>query len=234
MRDGWTDIVIGSFRDVVERLAQVAPRLLAALTLVLVGWIVAALARRVILRVLRAIDLDGRLASWGVLATLNRTGLRRAPSDVIGRIAFWVLFLVGLMMSIEALEVPATAGLVAGWVRVLPSLLVALLVLVIGWLVAHFFAEAVLIFAVNAQLAGAAVMAGAVRWLVLLFAGSVALTQLHIAREMVLLVFGIAFGGAVLALALAFGLGGRDLAREALDRWLRQPAEQEADEVSHI
>jgi hypothetical protein len=97
-----------------------------------------------------------------------------------------------------------------------------MLVMAIGWLVANFLAEALLIFMVNAQLAGGRVMAGALRWLVLLFAAGVALSQVGIAREMVLLVFGILFGGAVLGLALAFGLGGRRLAEEALESWLRK------------
>jgi len=80
----------------------------------------------------------------------------------------------------------------------------------------------------------APVIAAAVRWLVLLFASAVALTQLGIGREMVLLVFGVAFGGMVLALALAFGLGGRDLAREVLERWLRKREDEEPDRISHI
>ena len=67
----------------------------------------------------------------------------------------------------------------------------------------------VLIAAVNAQVAGATLLATVVRWLVLTVAGAVALTEVGVAREMVLLVFGIAFGGAVLALSLAFGLGAR-------------------------
>jgi hypothetical protein len=97
-----------------------------------------------------------------------------------------------------------------------------MLVMIIGWLLANFLAEAVLIFIVNAQLGGGRVLAGALRWLVLLFAASVALTQIGIAREMVLLAFGILFGGTVLGLALAFGLGGRKLAEEALESWLRK------------
>jgi hypothetical protein len=137
-------------------------------------------------------------------------------------------------MGVEALEIPATAGIVAVAVRVLPNFVVAAVVLVIGWLVAHFAAQAVLIFVVNAQVAGGPVIAGIVRWLILVFVGGVALTQLDIAREMVLLVFGIALGGAVLALALAFGLGARDMAREALQRWLRGPDREEPDRLTHV
>ncbi len=222
MQDGWMAILITSFREVAARLAGVGPRLLAALTLLLAGWAVAAIVRRLTVRLLQAVDLDGRSARLGMATTLGRAGIRRPPSEITGRLVFWVIFTVGLLMAIEALEVPAAVGLAPIVIRFLPNLLIAVLVMIIGWLLANFLAEALLIFIVNSRLSGGRLMAGALRWLVLLFAASVALTQLGIAREMVLLVFGILFGGTVLGLALAFGLGGRRLAEEALESWLRK------------
>jgi hypothetical protein len=140
---------------------------------------------------------------------------------------------MALLTAVEVLEVPATAGLVGLALHFLPNLTVAGLVMVIGWLLANFLGQAALIGAVNAQVAGGPLIAGAVRWLVLVFAGAAALTQLGIAREMVLLAFGIAFGGPVLALALAFGLGGKDLAREILESRLRKQ-EEDRDSVTHL
>jgi hypothetical protein len=152
---------------------------------------------------------------------------------MFGRLVFWVIFAIGLLMAIEALEVPAAMGLAPIVIRFLPNLLIAVLVMIIGWLLANFLAEALLIFIVNARLTGGRMMAGALRWLVLLFAASVALTQLGIAREMVLLVFGILFGGTVLGLSLAFGLGGRRLAEQALESWIHQ-RDQSAGESSGL
>lgn len=225
MREAWSDILMTSLREVAHRLALVAPRLLAAVTLILVGWVLAVVARRLTVRILQAADLDGRCRRWGLTATLSRSGVRQPPTVLLGRLIFWTIFLVALLMGVEALEMPATAGLVAVVLRFLPNLIVALLVMAIGWLLANFLGQAALIGAVNAQVAGAPLIAGAVRWLVLVFAGGAALTQLGIAREMVLLAFGIAFGGTVLALALAFGLGGKDLAREILESRLRKQDE---------
>jgi len=233
MSTTWTDILMSSFREVMQRLSVVAPRLLALLTLILVGWVVAAMARRLMVRLLHAADFDGRCGRWGLTASLARGGIRQPPTALMGRVAFWLIFLVALLMGIEALEMPATAGLVAMVLRFLPNLIVAGLVMVIGWLTANFLAQAALIGAVNAQVAGAPLIAGAVRWLVLVFAGAAALTQLGIAREMVLLAFGIAFGGTVLALALAFGLGGKDLAREILESRLRKQ-DEDRDSLTHV
>jgi len=233
MREAWTDILMTSLREVAHRLALVAPRLLATVTLILVGWVMAAVARRLTVRILQAADLDGRCRRWGLTATLSRSGVRQPPTALLGRLVFWTIFVVALLMGIEALEMPAIAGLVAVVLRFLPNLIVAGLVMVVGWLLANFLAQAVLIGVVNAQVAGAPLIAGAVRWLVLVFAGAAALTQLGIAREMVLLAFGIAFGGTVLALALAFGLGGKELAREILESRLRKP-DRDDDELTHV
>jgi hypothetical protein len=233
MRDAWSDILVASFRDVVERLAHVTPRLLAMVAVIILGWAVAAIARRLTVRVFRMADLDARCARWGLTASLSRSGIGQPPSQVIGQLVFWTIFSVALLTSVEALEMPATAGLAAGVVRFLPNLVIAVLVWMVGWLLANFMAQAVLIAAVNAQVALAPLVAGVVRWLVLIFAGAAALTQLGIAREMVLLTFGIAFGGSVLALALAFGLGGKEVAREILESRLRKQDKDE-DHLTHV
>ncbi len=111
-------------------------------------------------------DFDGRCARWGLTRILARRGVRRPPSDLAGQLVFWILFLVGLLMGIEALELPAVKGLAAVVLGFLPNLIVAALVMLIGWILAHFLAQSALIAAVNAQVAGAPLVAGAVRWLV--------------------------------------------------------------------
>ena len=233
MRDAWSDVLVTSFRDVVERLAHVTPRLLAMVVVILLGWAVAAIVRRLTVRVFRMADVDARCARWGLTASLSRSGIGQPPSQVIGQLVFWTIFFVAILTSVEALEMPATAGMAAGVVRFLPNLVIAILVWMVGWLLANFMAQTVLIAAVNAQVALAPLIAGAVRWLVLVFAGAAALTQLGIAREMVLLTFGIAFGGTVLALALAFGLGGKELAREILESRIRK-REGDNDHLTHV
>lgn len=224
MRETWTDILVSSFREVMERLAAGAPRVLAMATLIVLGLAVASLVRRATGRILRATDFDQRSARWGLTMTLQRAGLRQPPSRIAERVVFWALFLIAVLMGIEALDLPATSGIAMGTLRFLPHLVVAFLVMLVGWLLANFLGQATLIAAVNLQMVGAPLVAAAVRWLVVVFAGAAALTQLGIAREMVLLAFGISFGGIVLALALAFGLGGRELAREILESGLRKPS----------
>ncbi|HEY7139745.1 MAG TPA: hypothetical protein VIE44_06595 [Methylomirabilota bacterium] len=232
MQQQWSDIVLDAFRDVGHRVLFVTPRLLAALTLILLGWMVAALVRRVTVRILAAADFDVRCARWGLF--LGRRGHRPSPTELLGRLGYWAIFLLALLMAVEALEMPGTRGAVGVALTFLPHVIVAVLVVVGGWMLAQFLAQAVLITAVNAQVAGASLLAAAARWLVLTVAAAVALTELGVAREMVLLVFGIAFGGAVLALSLAFGLGARELARQALESYLSRAREDHGEPVSHV
>jgi len=234
MPQEWSDIVVDALRDVARRIMFVTPRRLAALTLILAGWIIAALVRRVTVRVLTAANLDVRCARWGLGGVLGRGGHGLSPTDLSGRLVYWAILLVGLLTAVEALEMPGTTGAATALLQFLPHLIVAMVVVVSGWVLAQFLAQAVLIAAVNAQVAGASLLAAVSRWLVLTVAAAVALTELGVAREMVLLVFGIAFGGAVLALSLAFGLGARDLARQALESYLGRAREDRGEPVSHV
>jgi len=234
MQQEWSDIVLDAMRDVAHRILIVTPRLLAALTLILLGWAVGALARRITIRVLAAANLDVRCARWGLGGVLGRGGHRLSPTELLGRLVYWAILFVGLLMAVEALEMPGTTGAATALLQFLPHVIVAAAVVVSGWVLAQFLAQAILIAAVNAQVAGASLLAAAGRWLVLTVAAAVALTELGVAREMVLLVFGIAFGGAVFALSLAFGLGARDLARQALESYLGRAREDRGEPVSHV
>src|SRR3989304_4555282 len=98
MRETWTDILLSSFREVVQRLALAAPRLVAFVTLILLGWIGAAVARRLTVRILHAADLDARCGRWGLTATLRRGGIREVPVTLVGRLGFWMIFVGALLM----------------------------------------------------------------------------------------------------------------------------------------
>src|SRR5262249_17047010 len=121
MQDAWTEILISSAREVAYRLASIAPPLLAALTPAPAASGAAGRGRWRV-RFLQALDLDGRCARQGVTATLARAGIRRPPSEIVGRLVFWIVLVIGLLMVIEALEVPAAAGLAPVVIKFLPSL----------------------------------------------------------------------------------------------------------------
>ena len=224
----WSSLV-----DVGDRLAAVVPGLFVMLVLVVAGLAAGWLAGAIVSRLARAVGLDRHMERWGVVPSLRRSGIYRAPSDILGTIAFWALFVLFASLGIDSLGFPGSTS--AFLLAFLPPLFAAMLILLVGLLVASFLSQGILIAAVNAGVPEARLLARAVQWGILLFAAATALTHVGIGKEMVLVAFGITFGGLVFALALAFGLGGRTLARDILERRLRrETAETHEEELTHL
>lgn len=235
MTDMWQEFVWTATRDMGVRIAAFLPGLLAMLTLLALGAFLGWLARAVLTGLARAVDFDRRSEVWGLTTILARVGIGRTPSQILGLLAFWGLFAIFATMGIDALGSPGALGATGIMVQALPRLLGAGLILVVGWVVANFLGQSVLIAAVNAGVPEARHLARAARWGVLLFTIATTLTQLGIGKEMVLVTFTITFGGLIFALALAFGLGGRALARDILERRLRREQEPDPREtITHL
>jgi Mechanosensitive ion channel, conserved TM helix len=235
MTDFWRDLVLTAIHNMSVTLGTVLPSILAMLTLVALGALLGWIAGTVVARLAQALALDQRSRTWGITAALARAGIYRPPSQVLRLVAFWGIFVIFATMGIDALAIPGAPGATSMLMRFLPRLLSALLILVVGWLAANFLGQAMLITAVNAGILQARLLARTTRWVILLFAVATALVEIGIGRDMVLIAFGVLFGGLVLALALAFGLGGRHLAREILERGRRrerEPAPQ--DSITHL
>lgn len=235
MTDFWRDVVMTSIRDMGQKVATVLPGLVAMVTLVGLGVLSGWVARTILMRLARAIDFDRRGQTWGLTGALARAGVGRPPSQILGLLAFWGVFVIFATMGIEATGVPGAAGATGILIQFIPRLVTAVLILVVGWLAANFVGQAVLIAAVNAGAPEARLVARAARWAVLLFAFATTLTHLGIGKDMIMIAFATTFGGVVLALAIAFGLGGRGLAREILEQRLRHRGEPHPREtITHL
>jgi hypothetical protein len=234
MGDRWPSDVWTGLLQVRERLLAILPGLLVLLSLLALGLLLAWLARVVVSRVSRAVGVDRAFERWGLASSLRRSGIVRLPSDVLGLVCFWAIFILFASVGVDGLALPGAPGATALLMAFLPPLFAAALILLTGWLVANFLSQGVLIAAVNARVPEARLLARAVYWSVLLFAVATALTHLGIGKEMVLVAFGITFGGLVFALALAFGLGGRHLARHILERRLRRAEPPPQERISHL
>ena len=225
----WTALV-----DVGDRLAMILPGLLAMILLVGTGLLVGWLARALVSRVARALGIDRHMDRWGVVPSLRRSGIFRSPSDILGSVTFWAFFVLFASLGVDSLGFTgSTTGLLIAF---LPPLFAAVLILLVGLLVAGFLSQGLLIAAVNAGVPEARLLARAVKWGIVLFASATALTHVGIGKEMVLVAFGISFGGLVFALALAFGLGGRRVARDILERRLRReaPPRERDEHLTHL
>jgi mechanosensitive ion channel-like protein len=231
MNSRWGEGVWSALVALADRLATTGPAVVVLVTLIALGLIVGMVLRALTSRLARALGLDRHTERWGVGASMRGAGIFRPPSEVVGSLFFWAAFVVFASLGIDSLAFGrATAFLVA----FVPPLFAAVLILLVGWLIANFLSQGLLIAAVNAGLPEARLLARAVHWGVLLFAVATALTHLGIGKEMVLVAFGITFGGLVFALALAFGLGGRHVARELLERRLRRDSPPARERLTHL
>ncbi len=146
---------------------------------------------------------------------------RHSPTALVGRVAFWTCVLLGLVIGVMAFDTSVQTGTSMLTVSLLPYLthsVGAILILFAGNLIARYLARTVLIGAVNNQLQYARFLSMGVKWLVLVLTAAMVLDHLNIGSGIVELAFGILFGGIVLTLALAVGLGSRDLVTRSLER----------------
>lgn len=234
MRYGWSEGVWSALVETRERLAAILPGFFVLFTLLLLGLLFGWLVRVVLSRGAHAIGFDRLMERWGVAPSLRRSGLLRPPSELLGLVGFWAVFLVFASAGVDAITPAGGGSATVLLLAFLPQFFAAVLIIVVGWLVANFLSRSILIAAVNARLPEARLLARAAHWGVLLFAVATALTQLGIGKEMVLVAFGITFGGLVFALALAFGLGGRDIAADLLARRLRRESPPPQERLTHL
>jgi small-conductance mechanosensitive channel len=214
------------WEDFRARVLQVAPRLLAALVVLALGWLLAALLKFLLRRTLRLLRFDLRCERSGLATALRRADLAWTPTDLVAALAFWVVWLSGAMFALGVLDIPLFNRLETEFFIYLPKALVGLLILGAGILVANFLARAALLLAVEEELPSPRLIAAGVRLLVNVLALAMALEQLGIAQNTVMVAFAITFGAIMLATALAFGLGGRGLAAEFLSRKARDQERQ--------
>jgi hypothetical protein len=234
MDSGWGQGVWSALVEVGDRLAAIVPALLVMLTLVVVGLVLGLIARVVLTRLARAIALDRHLERWGLASSIRRSGILRTPTDLLGVVAFWAIFVLFASLGIDALGVRSSGSAAAFLLGFLPPLFAATLILVVGWVIANFLSQGLLIAAVNAGLPEARLLARAAHWGVVLFAIATALTHLGIGKEIILVAFGITLGGLVFAVALAFGLAGRHFARALLARRLRRETAPDHERLTQL
>jgi hypothetical protein len=195
--------------------------------------IIALLVRRAIQRLLLWIRFEQLSARSGASEML-RAAEMPAPENLIGQLVFWIVWIGFIMSAIDTLQFAPFQGLVHEFFRFVPRFLAALLVLALGFLIGNFLWRATLLGAVNAGLPGARLLSGAIRLLVIAIGVVMALEQLGLATAVVLTAFAIAFGAFMLGLAIAFGLGGRDAAKQLLEHQLRSKRERHSDAAPHL
>jgi hypothetical protein len=218
---------------VLSGLASLLPGFFALLLAVVFSLLLAWLAAAILRRVLHGIRFDERLENWG-LTGLAEYSPQHSPSLLVTRVVAWSIVLAGVVLGLGAVEATVTSELTMRLFEYVPNVAAAILVLIVGTIVARYLARTVLIESVNMNLHYARLLSLGVKWLVMVCTIAMALDHLQIGSGIVHLAFGILFGGIVLALALAVGLGSKELVSRSLERESsRIPADTE-EPIRHI
>ena len=220
------DQVLQSLHDsmarVTSRIAMLLPGILAFIVAILFFLVIAWLLARLVRAFLVAIRFDGRFAhGTRAIAEWSPT---YTPTILITRIVFWCGILLGFLVGLEAFGASSDALISGRLLAYLPNVVGAVVLLILGNIIARFLSRSVLIGAVNMNLHYARLLSQGVKWLVLVLTMAMVLDHLQIGGAIVDLAFGILFGGIVLGMALAVGLGSRDLVSRSLERETVRPS----------
>lgn len=211
------------------QLAEIVPAFAGAMIILFAGYLLAKLIEKGSERLLRRLRLNQWLERGGVLEAVERTGSTFNPTRVVGKLLFWFVMFAVIMLAANALGMESLAAVFAELVGYIPSLMSAIVILVVGIVLGRFTGG--LIMASAGAVQGGPTLARVGRWMVVVLAVFMALQELGIAPDIVTTAFAILFGAVALAMALAFGLGNRELAGEVTREWYtRYREEREAIE----
>jgi Conserved TM helix len=210
-------------------LAHLLPGVVALIVAVLISLVLAWILAIVVRRLLASVHFDERLNSWG-FASLGEWSPMNSPTRLVSRTVACLVIITGFLIGVAALDAESTFLLVQSVLAYVPNIVGAILVLLVGSIVARFLARSVLIGAVNLNLQYARLLSAGVKWLVIVLAVAMALEHLKIGPGIVELAFGILFGGIVLTLALAVGLNSKELVTKSLERDAKEASGENIEE----
>jgi small-conductance mechanosensitive channel len=229
MRDVIVQGLQQAYRNLVHMLAEFLPRLLVMLVVILAGLLVAYLLK-VLLRALLHLTRLDRLSEEAGASRFLRMAALPSMTELLSRSLFWVTWCGFILIGISVLGVAGLQEQISRLFLLLPAIFVAILILFVGLITANFLSRAALLAAVNAGYPSAKLLSWSIRLIIWILVVSMALEVVGVARETVIAAFSIIFGAFMLALAIAFGFGGQYLAREFLDRNLKDKKTEKHEE----
>ena len=213
------DVMLEPLRVFLRQVGDFLPRLALALVVVLVGWLLAKTAKFAIVKGLRAVNFHVVTQRAGLDGFLRQGGIQTDTTEILGLMVYWLVILGALVIAFNSLGLIYVTDLLGRVILFVPKVMVALLVLAFGAYFARFLGNAITAYCKNVHIQDAELLGRLAQYAILAFVVLIALDQVNIGGDIVRQSFLILLAGVVFALALAFGLGGKDWAAEILERW---------------
>lgn len=218
-----------AYSNFVHMIAEFLPHFLVMLIIILFGLVVAFILKSILRAVLRLTKLDRVSESAGATRVLKMAHLP-AMSELLSRSLFWVTWFGFILVGLSVLGIASLQEQISRFLRFLPEVFIAILILFLGMTIANFLSRAALLAAVNAGYASARIVSWAIRFIIWILAITMTMEELGLARQTVISAFSILFGATMLSLAIAFGLGGQEIARKFLEKYLADSQKQKDTE----
>jgi small-conductance mechanosensitive channel len=208
--------ILQSLQGALSTFLEYIPQLIGAIIILIIGYIVARILQAVVARVLQAVGFDRWMEHGGIKQFFDRAQTRETPATVLGKLVFWLVFIIAITMAADALGIRQVSQVLGQLIAYIPSIIAAILIMVLAALLANFLAGIV------RGATGSDLLSTIARYAIIVYAAFAAITELGIAVQLTAPTFLIILGAVALAAAIAFGWGGRDVAKDIIERYYNQ------------
>jgi hypothetical protein len=212
------DFILKSVHDMFSTVTGYLPTLFTVLTILVIGWVIARVMSKVVTRLFKEIYFDTVCHNLGLAGVLRKGGVKRTPSEVVGCLVYWVVMIMVLTMSVKTFGLTLVDDMLNRLFMYVPSVIGAVFVLIFGMILGNFISSLVKIVASNTDIPRPDILGMVTKYTIILFAVTIFLKEIGLEGIVTGTSLDIIFASICLALALSFGLGGRDTAARYLDK----------------
>jgi len=208
----WSLIVVEPVKAMLVRAATFIPTLIGILVILVIGWIIAAVLKNVVIKLLKIIQFDAASEKSGLADVLRKGGIKNTLSELMGGLIYWLVMLLVFMAALNALGMTVVASLLDKVILYIPNVIAAIFIISLGIFFASIIGSIVMTTCMNAGMKQAKLMSQVTQTVIVIFATIMTLEQLNIATTILNTTITVLLGAVGLAFALAVGLGSKDLA----------------------
>ena len=216
-----TNVFVQSYNTFFQQLSAFLPKLIGAAIILIVGWIVAKIVRTLSVKFLKLIRFNVVTEKARVDQFLADGGVKRSAIEIIGSLFYWLIMLIVILTAFNSLGLTAASALFNQVFLFIPNIIVAVLVLILGLFLANLLSVAVVTYLKNIEIENAETIGKLINYAIIIFVISISLTQLNIGTELISSAFLLVFGALCLAMALAFGIGGKEWAAGVINKYFK-------------
>lgn len=215
------NVVVDAVRTFLVQLSGFLPKLLAAMVILIAGWMIAKMFNFIVVRGLKAINFNVITEAAGMDKFLRQGGIKKTTIDILGILIYWLVILGTLLVTFNTLGLGVVSELFRSIVQFVPNVIVAILILAIGLYFARFVDNVVVAYSRNIGAEDAELVGRVARYAIMVFVFVISLKQVQVGGDILDKTFLILIAGIVTALAISFGLGGQKWAATQLEKFMK-------------